>query len=76
MAQILERITAVEVTLEGQDEVLREIKGDVKTLIADKLTRDAEKRTLRKMAAYVSAGTSAAITFVVTLVEWHFRNKS
>ena len=64
MAQIPERIATIETILRNQNKVLDEIETDVKILVMDKAGRDAEKRTVRKMAAYVAGATAAFIQFI------------
>lgn len=64
MVQMPERVARIETILQNQNKVLDEIEMDVKSLITDKITRDVERRTLRKMAAYVSALTAAAMQFI------------
>lgn len=64
MVQMPERVARIETILQNQNKVLDEIETDVKSLLTDKITRDVERRTVRKMAAYVSAMTAGAIQFL------------
>lgn len=75
MVQMLERVATIETILKNQNRVLDKIESDVDILVMDKAGRDAEKRTVRKMAAYVSALTAAGIQFVGIAAQAYWNSK-
>lgn len=83
MAQILERLKGVEVTLDNQTEDLTEIKdvqkeilADVRMLLIHKAARDSEMRTFKRMAVAIAAITTGALNVAVLFIKAWWGSKA
>lgn len=76
MAQVLERLKGVEVTLDNQTDQLTDIKNvqkeilaDVRALLIHKATREAEMRTFKRMAVAIAAITTGAVNVALLFIK-------